>query len=663
MRQITSDLQAVQRVRSPRARVSVTVEARGQNPSVPPLVWRELVSNAGQSVFRPVALVGLANGTVLKFQAHPTEIRKYTIANPALATSWTGASYVTAVAAGALSVAALRVPNTNTIRLWYINLSNNVLYIESTNNGSSWGSPVTVYSGGLAVLDLVVAYINNGVTTNGPWFFGFTTLVSGAYVPRFGYYNGSAWVTHAYNTDWRAAGIDAYGTPTTAHRCLVTRTRTIGPSKLHVVDKNGATYSNGRDLDHTQAGLFGLELAYYRYCQLPEAACMLAVVGESAYGAGLYLGVGGLFSAVDTLVDEPLIFPSIVGVNSQPYAGLCSVGNDVYLAGDTVVYRATRQPTTANTLTPTRYTYDDHTLDIEFQAGIDALHVGQVLVINRTLSWNTQSGSQNFRALIVRVEQGTDKVKVIALDALGWLGTARCRRPAILNDGTAAGVATVMRKLAARFGLPVINDNSALNSAAVMPFTLAPAESLRGAAFRVGSQSEWYLVPANDGSFALTMITPGTSNSSHYIDTPHPYGASPSQQPIARAANISDYRILAFSYVLGTRSTDPEDGGAVAMAAGPVIDNTRPLSYSLTNSRYNTIARGQQAASAEAARQKMLPITAAIEGQANLALEIYDVVEVTKPLLGWNAKQFRVRRIDERWDRGLLTQTVYLGEV
>jgi hypothetical protein len=69
------------------------------------------------------------------------------------------------------------------------------------------------------------------------------------------------------------------------------------------------------------------------------------------------------------------------------------------------------------------------------------------------------------------------------------------------------------------------------------------------------------------------------------------------------------------------------------------------------------------AASAEAARQKMLPITALIEGQANLGLEIYDVVEVTEPLLGWSAKHFRVRRIDERWDRGRLTQTVYLGDV
>jgi hypothetical protein len=195
-----------------------------------------------------------------------------------------------------------------------------------------------------------------------------------------------------------------------------------------------------------------------------------------------------------------------------------------------------------------------------------------------------------------------------------------------------------------------------------MPFTLAPSESLAGAAFRVGSQTEFYLVPANDGSFALTMITPGDSDSGDYAGTPHLYGVAPSEQPLARAALVSDYRVLAFSYVLGTRSTDPQDGGALSMAAGAVIDNTRPLSYSLTNSRYNTLARVQAAATAEAARQLKLPIMGVIEGQANLALELHDVVEVTEPLLGWSAKQFRVRRITEKYERGRLTQVVYLGD-
>jgi hypothetical protein len=661
MRQITAALQAVQKVRSPRARVTVTVEERGQNPTVPALAWSELVSNVGQVTFRPVALVGLANGSVLKFQAMATECRMYTIASPAVAASWTGATYSVVVAAGLITIAALRVPGSSTIRLFYVGSANNVLYIESTNNGAAWGAPVTVYSGANAVLDLVVAYINNGVTTQGPWFVGFTTQTAGIYTPRFGYFSG-AWVTHAYDPDWRAAGIDAYGTATAAHRCLVVRTRTKGASRLRVLDKAAGVFSNIRDLDQTQAGLFGLELSYYRFCQLPEAGCMLGVAGEGAYGAGLHIGVGGIFTSTSVLADEPIMFPSIAGVNSQPYTGLCSVGSDVYLAGDTVVYRGAAQAATATTLEVVRYEYDENQFELEFSALVAQLYVGQILVITRTLSWGAQSGSQIVRALIIRVEQGTDKVKVVAVDALGFLGTARCRRPSILNDGTAAGVALVVRKLAARFGIAVGNDRATLESAAVMPFTLAPSESLTGAAFRVGSQTEFYLVPDNGGIFQLTMITPGVSDSGDYNDTHHIYGAGATQQPVARSASVSDYRVLAFSYVLGTRSTDPADGGALAMAAGAVIDNTRPLSYSLTNSRYNTTARVRAAAAAEGGREIKLPITGIIEGQANLALELYDRVEVTEPLLGWAARVFRVRRIVEKYDRGRLTQVVYLGD-
>ena len=126
---------------------------------------------------------------------------------------------------------------------------------------------------------------------------------------------------------------------------------------------------------------------------------------------------------------------------------------------------------------------------------------------------------------------------------------------------------------------------------------------------------------------------------------------------------MSDYRRLAFSYVMGTYSTDPEDGAALAMAAGPVIDATRPLSYSLTNTRYNSFTRVEQAAVAEAARQHTLPVEAVVEANANLALELYDVAAVTLPALGWTAQHFRVRRIVERWEAGRLTHTLYLGAV
>jgi hypothetical protein len=99
------------------------------------------------------------------------------------------------------------------------------------------------------------------------------------------------------------------------------------------------------------------------------------------------------------------------------------------------------------------------------------------------------------------------------------------------------------------------------------------------------------------------------------------------------------------------------------MRAGPVVDNTRPLSFSLTNTRYNTADRVANAADAEAERQMQLPITAVIESHANLALEVYDLVELTDARMAWTAQQFRVRRIQEVYDRGHLTHTLFLGDV
>jgi hypothetical protein len=147
MRQVTADLLAVQKVRSPQARVTVAVEARGQNGSAPALAWGELVGNSGQSVFRVTTAVGLADGSILKFQANVGAIQKYTVSNPHLAASWSGLSATTVVSTTALGLCAIRVPNSSTIRLWYINSSNNVLYVESSDN-EQWAVVLWLYDAG-----------------------------------------------------------------------------------------------------------------------------------------------------------------------------------------------------------------------------------------------------------------------------------------------------------------------------------------------------------------------------------------------------------------------------------------------------------------------------------------------------------------------------------
>ncbi|MEX1020681.1 MAG: hypothetical protein WDZ49_13535 [Litorilinea sp.] len=669
MRQVSSDLLAVQKVRSARASVSCTVEERGATRGAGAVQWKQLVSNAGQTIQLPAALVSTSDGNILRFYGGGVSMWQETIENPSNDLSWAAPSAAVQIGSnGAYALAALRYPaGGDGIRLFYIDANDgDVYYRASGDDGASWGSPFTVYNGGDATNDVVVARIpGTGFAQDG--FVGFSTNSLGVYRARFGNGNSSSWSTVEYPfNNWQAAGIvvDRTGLSSGEVRVLVYRQRANGMSRLRELTFDGSTFSNPRDLDRTSAGLVGLALNNYRFFQLPElGAVQLGIGGEGGFGSGFFEGVVSLFFDGELLVDETIMLPGFVVTASAAYTGLAEHGDDLYVAGAVGVWRGAGQGTvTDETLIPTKYDYDENQLNIEFPVttGSMTLKVGQILKLDRTLSWGTQTGTETIRFYVVRVERGTDKVVVVAVDVLGFLGSGRCRRPMIVSDGT-DGAASVLRRAAARLGLGVTVDNTDLETESVLPMTLAASESLLSAAYRMGSQAEWYIVPNNDGTFGLTMIIPGDSDGGDYDDTAHQYGQTGNQQIVDQAAEVTDFRQLGFSHILGTLSTDPQDGSALGMATGAWVANTRPISFSLTNRTYNTYLRVEAAAAAEGARQKKLNIDAEMTTPANLALELYDKVAVTVAALGWSAREFRVRRIHERWDRGRLTQRVWMG--
>lgn len=663
MRTLTSALEAAQNVRSPRARVTCTVSARGLAPTVPAVTWTQLIGNAAQSSFLPTALVGLTNSTLLHFRAAVGNIQKRTISNPTAAGGWAG-GYANIVAVTATDIYAIRGAGADSgiIRLFYIT-SNNVHYVESTDAGANWGSPITVYSGGDAVNDLCAAYVDNATVANGPWFVGFSTYNggTGVYTPRFGYFSGS-WTTHAYDPNWRACGIAAYAAESSAHTCLLFRQSNNGISRLRTVAKEGSSYfpAETYDIDATPAGNFGLRLTWARLHNLPSLETMLLTYAESAKGSGLYTGIGhAWYTAVETLADEPIIFPDLKTNNAQARSAIAELNGSLYFANETFVYRGIPQAATSDTLTPISYVYDDGQFDLVFEPDIPTLYPGQLLTIRRTLSWGTDEGYEEIAALIARVETATDSCKVVAFDALGWLGVQHVRRQSILNTGSTY-LAGAIRRLCARVGVPVTIDNATLESATALGFTLSPNENLRSAFYRLCSQANAWIVPANDGTFGLTAIKPATSTSGDYDDGGRSLPTG--QSVIHHGSVINDLRRLSFSLVLGTFGADPADGAALAMAAGPVVANSRPLSNTYTNFRYNTTARVQAAAAAEATRQQRIPITATVQLNADLALELHDKITLTLSALGWSSTAFRIRRIREVYQRHTLTQTLFLGD-
>jgi hypothetical protein len=668
MRNITSDLATVQAMRSPKATVSMTVSARGQNAEAPALEWTELVAPPASASGNPAAAVDFPDGSLFRFVAAPANLKYQHITDPTAADQWQNNAWTTAVAATADALAGYRHADA-AARVYYIDTATGyVRFIRTIDSGATWLAPLNAYTGGDAAYDLCLNRTPATHALGVTFCFGFTTYTSsgagaGTYAAYF-----DAGSSLKYADGWRAAGIYMREGDDDYIYCLVFRAPDLGPARLRVVRFDGATFDQPVDIDQTQAGLFGLNLAAYKFCPTPVPAqagiALLGVALENAYMGGNYEGVAGVFwvpaaAASGLQADEPIMFPDVPSYNDRVYSYIAKSG-DYYYFGETFVYRGAVQSATAQTLHPIRYAYDDHHIELELEQGAPAIAPGQIVTLRRTLSWGATSGCEDVSFYVVRVARSRRGVTLRGVDAVGYLGIARCRRPAVLNDGSATGLAQVMRRLGARFGLTIETDDSGLEAAAVMPMTVQPSESLRGAAYRMTSQANAWLVPKNDGTFAATLINPGTSDSGDYDDTAHDYPDG--EWELIDAAEIADYRRLAFAYVLGTYSTDPEDGAYVGMATGPALPNTRPLSYSLTNTRYNTDERVENAALAEAARQVKLAVDAVIEAPANLALELYDMMSVTEPSLSWSAKPFRVRRIREVWEQGRLTQVIYLGE-
>ena len=98
------------------------------------------------------------------------------------------------------------------------------------------------------------------------------------------------------------------------------------------------------------------------------------------------------------------------------------------------------------------------------------------------------------------------------------------------------------------------------------------------------------------------------------------------------------------------------------MALGPQVEGYRPAPVTVVNRMLFGHEVLAKCAQAEADRQRMASVDAVLTAQANLALELYDVVAVTSPALGVECQAVpRARAITERWEQRRLTQELELG--
>ena len=190
--------------------------------------------------------------------------------------------------------------------------------------------------------------------------------------------------------------------------------------------------------------------------------------------------------------------------------------------------------------------------------------------------------------------------------------------------------------------------------------TWQPSESGASALYRLMSQWPARLIPAGDGSWGCTVIDPsGESDSGNYGEVVHAYGQA--GVPISEARAVEDARRLAASSMLGLLTGDWTQGTVAAQRVGPAVAGTRPAPVAYRNTNLIGAPTVAAFANTEAARQAYLVVDAVIEAGPNLALELYDMVDVDWPWLGWQGRRLRVHRIVEVWERGRMGQRLYCG--
>ncbi len=147
MRTLTVTEAAIQEARAPRARVSCSLATMGQTYNDPGYTWAVFVEPdiiGSLPHDQPTAVWALASGSVLRWVDTGYVVNQQTITDPSVAADWsTPAATVQVIAS---SPNALAVASDGTVLRLFTGdqAGTGIVYRESSNWGSTWGSPVTL---------------------------------------------------------------------------------------------------------------------------------------------------------------------------------------------------------------------------------------------------------------------------------------------------------------------------------------------------------------------------------------------------------------------------------------------------------------------------------------------------------------------------------------
>lgn len=671
---LTESLQNAQRSRSPRYGVSVTAAPRSAGGLVGGGAWVAVEAMAqglatwnSQSIAHDAAANEL--GVLRLFLSHfeGTLACQWCSGDEGNPATWVDSS-VTQIttftpAVGVHTPKPALVYAEGVWHAFYLLPNGNIFHRSSADNGATWSSASALYAGGDAISDLFALYlpIDELLVVQ------FSTS-SDAIRPR-----GAAgspgdgwevWSAHDDARGWLPAGMVALGDDSVRQFYVA---QSPNPVQHFMGTLDCTVAGDGALVERSEEA----SLLHYVAGASPIRPTLHAVgsgfggvwMTQQARGATrTYLCGGAVLrnqaSALSLPVEpKPIHVQPLAATPLERHNIALDRGDRTLLIGLGKVYRSQHETAVVSDEQIVAYRYSvmrngagKVVLYLRRGSPLAATRPGDGLWLTRTCSKGEESGSVTLGFEVVRVDAGSDRVVIEAVDALGVLAGVRALHPKHVGAGLFArqGAAELIcgwAGLGAEVELVDEDEDGAAwhwragesGLAALTRFLALDAVQLRSRVEQVGTLP-YVCIAAHEGAEPYL-----------YGDERHPI------VKFARRFDRSDGTLIAVrGLAIRNSPADGEDWALEVANEEALSPGRRPSVLALED---RSLVSSELALAAEALAQRAQGGSgrATLSAQANLALEVDDIIEA-------NGKSWRVEALIETWDRGRCLQHVELVE-
>lgn len=667
---LTNSLKYAQRAQSPIYKVSVTAAPRSAGGLAGGTAWEEIAAFPaglaawnGQSIAHDDAACD--DGVLRLFLSHfeGKLASQWCNGNEVLSATWTDPS-VTTIATFS-TAPGINTPKPALLHVdgvwhaFYLLPTGNIFHRTSDDNGASWSSAAALYAGGDGTGDLFALYLP------APELFvlQFSTL-SDAIRPRGLAGNADdgwqVWDTHSDDRGWLPAGMINLGEGVVRHFFLANAhspVRTFFGTLDCTVASDGTLAARSTDatLLHYVAGASPVSPGTH-------------AVGSGFGGVWLTQQVGGATrsylcggAVLRNEIEASSLPVEAMPVHVQPL-GVAPIerhtipmdrGDRTLLIGLARVYRSVHETTLLSDAEIVEYRYrvgregaGRIAMTLRRDSSLSVVRPGDGLWLQRTCTKGVESGSVPLGYEVTRVEVGTDRVVIEAVNALEMLALTRALQPFHL-------AATLFTRQAA---VELICARAGIGASVTMGEGVAPDWHWRAGESGISALARLLMLDTvqvrsrvqTTGGLPYLHISGGKEEELYL------YGEE--GHPVSHFAELFGRGDSVLAAVRGPAvPNSPADGEdwALATSSLPLAPSQR---HDLLTWEDRSIGWQAMAgvAAVMAARETNGAGRATMTTAANLALEVQDRIEV-------KGATWRVDAIIEAWDRGRCVQHVEIS--